>query len=430
MVNISTNKPKFGTVLLSKNCRKTHFCFRFVVEKYQKMANLTLTILPAKALKGGRHKVRIAVAHNGTTRYILTDVVIDSTKEFKNGQIVKRSDAAYLNTKLRKKLVEVQQAIDDIPYIEGLSCPELIDAISSQHKKKVHTLRSAFEEMIEVSSAKETSKSLYRATFSSISRYIPESTRVRNITPVMLKRYIKKRDDIARGQVRYHIALIAMVLNHCQRNGYTDYTVLPTTNLMEPVVSVRQNWLTPDEVRFIRDNKGILKSHAKFRDLFMLSYYLGGINLIDLARINFNECADTLYYIRTKTERKAKVNPFVEFEIPDEAKPIITKYKGEDGKLLIAKSNASNLCHCIEASVHKYREHYNMPQLTFYSARKSFAQHAFNLGISESVIDYILGHSLGSSKNTMLYSYIKVTPEMATDAVRKVCDFIASDKNF
>jgi len=394
------------------------------------MANLSLTILPAKVLKGGRHKVRIAVAHNGTTRYILTDVVIDSTKEFKNGQVVKRGDAAYLNTKLRKKLVEVQQAIDDIPYIEGLSCPELIDAISSQHKKKIHTLRSAFDEMMDVSSAKESSKVHYRATFSSISRFIPESTRVRNITPVMLKRYIKKRNDIARGQVRFHIALIAMILNHCQRNGYTDYTVLPTSNIMEPVVVVRQNWLTPDEVRFIRDNKGTLKSHAKFHDFFMLSYYLGGINLIDLAKINFNECSNTIKYIRTKTERKAKVNPFVEFMIPDEAKAIIERRKGKDGRLIIAKAAPNDLCHCIEASVHRYREHFNMPKLTFYSARKSFAQHAFNLGISESVIDYILGHSLGSNKNTMLYSYIKVTPEMATEAIRKVCDFIASERNF
>lgn len=394
------------------------------------MANLSLTILPAKALKGGRHKVRIAVAHNSTTRYILTDVVIDSAREFKNGQIVKRTDAAYLNTKLRKKVNEVQRAIDDIPYIEGLSCSELIDTISSQHKSKTHTLRTAFDEMIDVSSAKDSSKEHYQATFNSICRHIPEATRVRSITPLMLKRYIKKRKDIKLSQVRYHISLIAMILNHCQRNGYTDFTVLPTSQVMEPVVAIRQNWLSPDEVRFIRDNTGTLKSHAKFHDLFMLSYYLGGINLIDLARINFNECKETLKYIRTKTERKAKVNPFVEFDIPDEAKPIIERRKAKDGKLIIAKSQVSNLCHCIEASVHRYREHFNMPSLTFYSARKSFAQHAFNLGISESVIDYILGHSLGGNTKSSLYSYIKVTPEMATEAVRKVCDFIAGNENF
>ena len=61
------------------------------------MAILNAVIVPAKVLKGGRHKVRISVAHNGETRYIVTDITIESLKEFKNGSIVKRPDAAILN---------------------------------------------------------------------------------------------------------------------------------------------------------------------------------------------------------------------------------------------------------------------------------------------------------------------------------------------
>lgn len=66
------------------------------------MANLFPTIVPGKVLKDNTHKVRIALSHNGETRYIVTDIKIDSSKEFKNGSIIKRNDAAYLNTKLRK----------------------------------------------------------------------------------------------------------------------------------------------------------------------------------------------------------------------------------------------------------------------------------------------------------------------------------------
>ena len=151
--------------------------------------------------------------------------------------------------------------------------------------------------------------------------------------------------------------------------------------------------------------------------------------IIALARINFNECGDTLKYVRTKTERKAKVNPFVEFEIPDEAKPIIAKYKGEDGKLIISNCTDIDLCHDLGSTIRRFRKDIGLPNLTFYSARKSFAQHAFSLGESESVIDYILGHSLGGVRNKMLFAYIKVTPAMATACVRKVCDFIASSEN-
>ncbi len=103
------------------------------------MATLSLTILPAKALKDGKHKVRIAVAHNSQTRYIITDVVLNSAKEWKNGKIVKRDDATYLNTKLLKRMQEIQRIIDEIPYIEGLTCSELVESITHARKRKTHT---------------------------------------------------------------------------------------------------------------------------------------------------------------------------------------------------------------------------------------------------------------------------------------------------
>lgn len=387
--------------------------------------------MPGKALKDGKHKVRIAVAHNSQTRYILTDVILNSTKEWKNGKVVKRGDATYLNSKLLARLDEVQHIIDETPYIEGLSCAELVTCILNARAKRTHTLRSAFEEMLEVSLAKDTTKTRYRTQFRSITSVIPEDTFMTHLTPLMVQRFIKVRSPhIAPITLQTQITLLSQIVKFCQANGYTDFRVSPTHGYYQRIIAVRQNWLTPDQVRFIRDTDTGRRGYDKFRDLFMLSYYLGGVNLIDLARINFNECTDTLRYVRTKTERKAKVNPFVEFDIPDEAKPIIAKYKGEDGFLKMYKAADIELCHSMMGTVKSYRDNYNLPGLTFYSARKSFAQHAFALGENESVIDYVLGHSLGGSRNKMLFAYIKVTPEMATACVRKVCDFIASKENF
>lgn len=395
------------------------------------MATLSLTVVPGKALKDGKHKVRIAVAHNSQTRYILTDVIINSTKEWKNGKVVKRGDSTYLNSKLLARMDEVQRIIDETPYIEGLSCAELVTCILHARTKKTHTLRTAFDEMLEVSSSKETTKERYRTMFKSIISVIPESTFVTHLSPLMVQRFIKERGkELAPITLQHQITLISQIVNFCQLNGYTDFRVSPTHGFYQRIVAVRQNWLTPDQVRFIRDTDTGRRSYNKFRDIFMLSYYLGGINIIDLATINFNECTDTLHYVRTKTERNAKVNPFVEFDIPDEAKPIIAKYKGEDGFLKMYNVSAKDHSHSMMRTVQLYREDYDIPALTFYSARKSFAQHAFSLGLPESVIDYVLGHSLGGTRNKMLFAYIKVTPAMATACVRKVCDFIASTRNF
>ncbi|MBR4517104.1 MAG: recombinase, partial [Bacteroidaceae bacterium] len=75
------------------------------------MANLSAVIVPAKVLKGGKHKIRIAVSHNSKTRYIVTNITIDSDKEFKDGRIVKRPDSAIKNVKLRGLLDKYQEAL-------------------------------------------------------------------------------------------------------------------------------------------------------------------------------------------------------------------------------------------------------------------------------------------------------------------------------
>lgn len=395
------------------------------------MATLSLTVLPAKAMAGGRNKVRVAVAHNSKTRYIVTDVIIDKPSEWRNGKVVKRPDAAYLNTKLRTALNEIQRSIDELPYIDGLSCSELVESVKSHRSIKHMTLGQAVELYLEVSTAKESTKTYYRYKFSSIMRFIPKDTLVTSINPIMLKRYIKKRTDLKPQYIHDQIAGLASVLNMCQANGYTHFTTLPTNGLMSDTVSIRTNWLSPTEMRYLRDVEIKNDRMRMTRDAILLSYYLGGINIIDLAKIDFRNCNGVIKYERTKTERISKINPFVEFDIPVEAQEIIDRYIRPDGSLSFCLDVEPQVqSHYMFYFVRKLRKVVGMPQITYYSGRKSFAQHAFNLGISTSVIDYILGHSLGSGKRSCLYSYIKVTPAMASDAVRKVLDFLAGNGEF
>ena len=390
------------------------------------MPTISLTVLPAKALKNGRNKVRIAVAHNSQTRYIVTDVVIDSPKEWKNGQIVRRDDAAYLNTRLRSKLNEVQRLIDEVPYQEGLTCAELIDTATRTKAERSHTLRSAFEEMLSVCTAKPSSLRLYRTYFNSIATHISPDTPVRNITQLMVRKYIKKRSDLAHMTVQAHVMLLARLIKYCQQNGYTDFRTNPANGCIRYVTAVRQSWLTPDDVRRLRDADLVSSRSRRFRDLFMLSYYLGGINVVDLLKVDLR--GKTIKYVRTKTERAVKSNPVVEFDIPDEARPIIAKYMCKDGRLKFF--NGTYMSGMVANIAAEARRELGIPQMTYYSARKSFAQHAFSLGVSEAVIDYILGHSLNVGRKSTIYAYIKVTPAMASTAIRKVLDFLNGNNNF
>lgn len=57
------------------------------------MSNLFITIVPNLKLKNENHTIRIAVTHSGQNRYIPTDVVISTEKEFMDGKIVKQPDS-------------------------------------------------------------------------------------------------------------------------------------------------------------------------------------------------------------------------------------------------------------------------------------------------------------------------------------------------
>lgn len=183
------------------------------------MASISTVIVPAKVLKGGKHKVRIAIAHNSETRYIITDVKIDSEKEFKNGQVVKRDDAAFLNTKLRKSVNEIQKLIDEISNMECLTCSELIDLIQNTKKRKKRTISSVFKEYIEVTDLKPRTIALYNVIYRSIEAYTGPNMLVEHITPRTVIGFDKwLRDRKLKGDsIRTNMILLVALVKYSQR---------------------------------------------------------------------------------------------------------------------------------------------------------------------------------------------------------------------
>lgn len=388
------------------------------------MPSLNAVIIPAKVLKGGRHRIRISLAHNGETKYIVTDITIDSSKEFKNGRIVKRGDAAYLNTKLRRIIQKYQDVIDQMEYVNGLTCGELLSQIKNFGNNRHRTLKSIYDEFMETSDLKPNTAACYVQRWKRITSYLKEDIIMDNInyaTVVGLDKYLRNK-GLAPGTICHTMQAFATFINYAKRCGYVRYTIEPMTGYRMPKPDVGQSWVTPDDIKNIRDYKCKKRGMRLAHDLFMLSYYLGGINMVDLVKINFNEQVDKIKYIRTKTENRQKVNPFVEFDIPEEAKEIISRLKGDDGILALTPFQRSSLCNKLFSyNFPVIAEAIGVKHLIYYSARKSFAQHAFNLGVRESVINYILGHKLDQG-GTSLYHYISVTPQQATEAIRKVLD--------
>ena len=387
------------------------------------MANLRAIILPTKVLKGGKHKVRIAVSHNSKTRYIVTNIIIDSDKEFKDGQIVKRPDAAIKNVKLRGLLDKYQEALDNLYFIESLSCEELVAQLKNNDRFRHRTVRSIFDEYVSVKNIKASTHGNYDIYIRSILGYLGETMLMENVcysTVIGLEKYLAGQGN-SPSTIRCKQIFLMSLYFFAQKCMYIPFKTDPWFGYKFPEAKVRDAWLTMEEVARIRDASFKQRQRRFSRDIFMLSYYLGGINIIDMLKINFNECGKRIMYERSKTDRRPKVNKYVEFDMPDEALEIINRYKQPNGMLFPDTwKRADKYHHMLDYNMKRIAEDLGLNRLIFYSARKSFAQHALDLGIEQCTIDFILGHKL-NKRGTSLYNYIRVTPELATVAVQKVC---------
>lgn len=176
----------------------------------------------------------------------------------------------------------------------------------------------------------------------------------------------------------------------------------------------------------IRDSQPKEKKLRVARDLFCLSYYLGGINLIDLLSIDFRN-AKQIEYIRTKSRNTKQGDKRISITIPDEAKPIVREWMNKNtGRLdfgyKFTYSNFSRyLTRCIASLAEKLRIE---RKVVYYSARKSFVQHGFELGIPLEVLEYCIGQSMKA--NRPIYNYLKIMRKHADDAIRKILDNLNS----
>ncbi|WP_244437122.1 hypothetical protein [Bacteroides reticulotermitis] len=70
----------------------------------------------------------------------------------------------------------------------------------------------------------------------------------------------------------------------------------------------------------------------------------------------------------------------------------------------------------------------NGGSLTYYSARKTFAQFAAEIGIPYPIIEYCLGHSIKTS--ITINSYVRVKPYQADAAIKRVVEYVNNPEVF
>lgn len=391
------------------------------------MANFTLVLVPAKIMKNGCHNIRIAVTHNAETRYIVTGILVDTVSEFKNGKIIKRPDKDALNLKLRKILNMYEERAEQIQYIDVLSCSQLVQmlkgpAIGEKHRTFADIADEYLSQIDEEDRAK--SHKLYKLAVNKYLSYAGEQSMMEQVTPLRINNYIMalQKSKLSPTTINIYITLLKVIINYAKKMRYVNFEVDPFITAKVPSAKKRDTSITIEQLKRIRDAK--LHSHNMLviRDIFILTYYLAGMNLVDMLDYNFKNAVE-VKYVRKKTRNTKEGDAVVNFTIPDEAKPIIAHYMDKKtGKLVFGRYSSYESCYNVLARKIKKLaevggvEHY----FTLYSARKSFVQHGFNLGIPLSTLEYCIGQSM--KEDRPIFNYVSIMKEHADKAIRKILD--------
>ena len=395
------------------------------------MATLKLTIFKAKVLKDGRHKIRIAVCHKQETCYIVTRFIIDNLSQFKDGQVVKRADASIINTKLRSMMNDLQNKLDEINHQSLYSCKQikdmLVSELDSQGKQNI-TYQKACSDFI--TDLKSEGRESYAVLIERSCRYFTEFTRgeipMSDITPNMIEgfsRYLKTKRNIGNTTIGMMMSQIKAVINRNINSGYLRYDIHPFVNKKIPKSPVREVDISLESLNMIRESTPKEKKYIVARDVFMLSFYLGGMNLIDIMNTRFIN--DKVDYVRIKTRLKTETEQHCLLPITEPAKIIIDRWIDKKTRKLDFgyKFSYHNFSRYTCRSLAALAKDLGIKEMVvFYSARKSFAQYAFDLGIPDSIIDYCLAHS-DKGRGVVRY-YTKTRFKQAEIAINRVIDYI------
>lgn len=406
------------------------------------MAN-TRFFLDTRNTKDGRPSVlKIAIAHRHKSALISLDVKILPT-QWVNNNIVKHPDRMLLNTYINRIKNKIDSLILQLANEGSLNsltalqikdkCVEMLYPERSGNSEDTTTFLYRFSKYAE--RMKSGSRRTFDHTLSRLIAYIGEEAlkklKFEDITVDWLKRFddFMSKTAPSKNSRNIHFRNIRTVFNDAINDDVTSFYPFRRFKIKGEVTAKRD--LTVEELRqliFFQCEE----CAVKYRDYFVLMFYLMGINNIDLCHLK-DITKGRLEFHRTKTHH------FFSMKIEPEAMALIDKYRGKNWLIDILDHWDSDVYFRKKMNKHLQRigpvernglggkkTYYPLfPNLTTYYARHSWASIASSIDIPVETISAGLGHEYG---NQITAIYINYDNRKVDVANRKVIDWVLYGK--
>lgn len=398
------------------------------------MAKLALTVLAARKAANGMYPIFVRIAAKKEKAYIKTMYEISDLSQWYNGKVVARTDAAMMNKRLLFELKKYNDRVDAIENNDTYTATQLklIAIQADKVAQNTSTFTDFFRKKIE--ELKKDGRENYAKMHEETLRIFLLSEGevpfviMNHITVEHFDAYMKRKgySDGNRNIRLSHIKArvneaIKYGLIKCEKHPFA-YTKLPTSAPKDLDISIT------DFIKIRNADTNESKRLTLAKDIFLLSFYTGGINLADIVKIDFS--GNEISYTRQKSKEHKRRDKVTRISVTQEAKCIINKYINTRGILDFGyKFSYINLCRYINSCLKRLAKELGIKSnISFYSARKTFAQFAAEIAIPYPIIEYCLGHSVKT--NITINSYVKVKPQQADAAIRRVIEYTEHPEMF
>lgn len=385
------------------------------------MGKVNLILDTRRAKEGGRYPLKFGVSFAGQYAYIPTGIDLDQ-KQWNGREIVKCEQKSIYSQLVNYKRLELEKAI------VGLECRGINQAKSSAHLKELierqtsghykaatYPVRDAFDEKIKALD-KESTRAMYRLTIDRIGEYADlNSLKMADIDYRWLcgfEQHLRERGNKV-NSIGIHMRNTRAVFNHLIDLGDIEQESYPFRKYKVRHEETAKRSLLIEQLRAVRDTpEGPMKRYA---DIFLLIFYLLGINLIDLCNLKEITPDGRIEYRRSKTGRVFSV------KVEPEALAIINRYRGKGYLLDILDRRKEKAAHkSFTSRMNRYLKRL-VPGISSHWAKHSWATIAAELEIPIETISTALGHKIGSGTTAI---YIKFNQRKVDDANRKVIDYL------
>lgn len=374
----------------------------------RRMVKLNIRLENRYKRKDGRSGLRLAVHRNGKTLYESLNIYINPDDWDKDKQAIKGAANRAMNAMLQKKKADMEERLlqlQDKGTLRTFSDSQLIKYLLGEDgSERPHYFKEMFDRYLATKSRKRT-REIYEATRKKLQAYCDYE----NITfEEMNVSWLRSFDawlwesEPSANTRSIHLRNIRTIFNAALDDELI--TCYPFRRFQIKSQETAKRSLSVEDMRKLL-RCTVLPFQEKYRDCFFLSFYLIGINTVDLANLKLDAVKDgRITYIRSKTGKLYNI------KVEEEAMNIINKYRGKEHLLTWfdnRKDYRTFVMH-YDKQLQRIAQANDLPSVTSYVARHSWASFASELDIPRDVISHALGHHVNVTDTYIRFNYAKV----------------------